>query len=228
MEVINLAERNSIVAAYMAQLRDKQMQQDRTRFRHNLTRIARIMAYEISQTLDYAATDVHTPLGTATINLPQNRIVVGTVLRAGLAFHDGFLQVLDGAEAGFVAAYRVEGRADAHPKAGEVEIKLDYLASPCLDSCTFILADPMLATGKSFETAHKAFLTNGTPHRLHLCAVVASQQGIDYLKERFPSPDITLWVAAIDPTLNDTSYIVPGLGDAGDLSFGSKLPQHRT
>lgn len=220
MKVINFAETNSVISNYMAQLRDAQKQQDRMRFRQNLTRIGRAMAYELSKTLTYSTKDVVTPLATAHVNTTDDRIVVGTVLRAGLAFHEGFLSTFDEAEAGFVAAYRVEG---AETKPGEVEIKLEYLASPQLDGCTFLLVDPMLATGKSFAVAHKAFMHNGTPARLHICAMIASEQGIKYLQECFPSDDVTLWVAAIDPMLNDQSYIVPGLGDAGDLCFGEKL-----
>lgn len=222
MRVINLSETNSVVSNYMAQLRDAQKQQDRPRFRRNLTRIAQAMAYELSKTLQYSTKDVVTPLDTAQVNTTDDRIIVGTVLRAGLAFHEGFLQMFDEAEAGFVAAYRVEGDGATH-SAGDVEIKLEYLASPNLNGSTFLLVDPMLATGKSFAVAHKAFLHNGTPARLHLCAVIGSQQGVDYLCQQFPSDDVTLWVAAIDPTLNDDSYIVPGLGDAGDLCFGEKL-----
>ena len=225
MKVICLSDTNNIVSNYMAQLRDAQLQQSRPHFRRNLTRIAQCMAYELSKTLQFSTKDVQTPLATAHVATSDDRIVVGTVLRAGLAFHEGFLQMFDDAEAGFVAAYRVENAEAENQKAGDVEIKLEYLAAPRLDGCTFLLVDPMLATGKSFVTAHKAFLRNGTPAHLHLCAVIASQQGIDYLREQFPSDDVTLWVAAIDPTLNAASYIVPGLGDAGDLCFGEKISQ---
>lgn len=220
MKVINFAATNSVVSNYMAQLRDAQKQQDRPRFRQNLTRIGQVMAYEISKTLSYSPKDVITPLATAHVNTTDERIIVGTVLRAGLAFHEGFLSVFDEAEAGFVAAYRVEG---PEAKPGEIEIKLEYLASPDLNGSTFLLVDPMLATGKSFVVAHKAFLHNGTPGKLHICAVIASEQGVKYLQEHFPSDDVTLWVGAIDPELNAQSYIVPGLGDAGDLCFGEKL-----
>lgn len=225
MKVICLSDTNNVVSNYMAQLRDTQLQQSRPHFRRNLTRIAQCMAYELSKTLQFSTKDVQTPLATAHVATSDDRIVVGTVLRAGLAFHEGFLQMFDDAEAGFVAAYRVENAEAESQKAGDVEIKLEYLAAPRLDGCTFLLVDPMLATGKSFVTAHKAFLRNGTPAHLHLCAVIASQQGIDYLREQFPSDDVTLWVAAIDPTLNAASYIVPGLGDAGDLCFGEKVSQ---
>lgn len=218
MKVINFSEQNTIISAYMAQLRDRDFQGFRPQFRHNLERIGQMMAYEISKTLHYSPKVIETPLAPVQVNTPDDRIVVGTVLRAGLALHEGFLSVFDNAEAGFVAAYREEGSAE------NIKIHLDYLACPRLDGCTFLLVDPMLATGRSFEVAWKAYLNNGCPARLHICAVVASQQGVDYLQKVFPSDDVTLWVAAIDPTLNDQAYIVPGLGDAGDLCFGEKLP----
>lgn len=220
MKVINLSEQHTIISAYMAQLRNRDFQGFRPQFRRNLERIGQMMAYEISKTLTYSPKTIETPLATAQVATPDDRIVVGTVLRAGLALHEGFLAVFDEAEAGFVAAYREEGSAD------DIKIHLDYLACPRLDGCTFLLVDPMLATGRSFEVAWKAYLKNGRPARLHICAVVASQQGVDYLQTVFPSDDVTLWVAAIDPTLNDQAYIVPGLGDAGDLCFGEKLPQN--
>lgn len=222
MKVVNLSEQNTVISNYMAQLRDAQIQQNRQLFRRNLTRIAQCMAYEISKTLTYSTKAIETPLATAQVATIDDRIVVGTVLRAGLAFHEGFLSVFDNAEAGFVAAYRVED-ADKSNKAGDVEIKLEYLAAPELNGSTFLLVDPMLATGKSIAVAHKAFLTNGIPAHLHICAVVGSEKGVEFLKENFPSDDVTLWIAAIDPELNPHSYIVPGLGDAGDLCFGEKI-----
>lgn len=219
MKVINFSEQPNIISAYMAQLRNRDFQCFRPQFRRNLERIGQMMAYEISKTLNYSPKTIETPLATTQVNTPDDRIVVGTVLRAGLALHEGFLAVFDEAEAGFVAAYREEGSAE------DIKIHLDYLACPDLNGCTFLLVDPMLATGRSFDVAWNAYLKNGRPARLHICAVVASQQGIDYLQKIFPSDDVTLWVAAIDPTLNDQAYIVPGLGDAGDLCFGEKLPQ---
>lgn len=217
MKVINLSEHNTIVSAYMAQLRDKDIQSSRPNFRRNLHRIGQMMAYEISKTLHYSTKTIETPLAPCAVNTPDDRIVVGTVLRAGLALHEGFLDVFDEAEAGFVAAYREEGSAE------NIKIHLDYLACPDINGATFLLVDPMLATGRSFEVAWKAYQKNGQPSRLVICAVVASQQGIDYLKTVFPSDDVTLWVAAVDPTLNEKAYIVPGLGDCGDLCFGEKL-----
>ena len=217
MQVRNLGAENSVINNYMSQLRDKSYQQNRTLFRGNLTRIGHAMAYELSKTLHYAPVTVETPLAPCHTSTFDDHIVVGTVLRAGLAFHEGFLDILDGADAGFVAAYREEGSAES------IKVHLDYLASPHLDGTTFLLVDPMLATGRSLEAAYHAFCHNGTPAKLHICAVIASQPGIDYLQTVFPSDDVTLWVAAIDPVLNETAYIVPGLGDAGDLCFGEKL-----
>ena len=217
MKVIDLGARHSVINAYMAQLRDVSRQGHRPLFRCNLQRIARAMAYEVSRTLCYSPKEVQTPLGTKSVPTCDDRIVVGTVLRAGLAFHEGFLDTFDEAEAGFVAAYREEGRP------GELKIHLDYLAAPSIEGATFLLVDPMLATGGSLELAYKAFLRNGRPARLHICCVIAAPEGIEHLQRAFPSDEVTLWVAAIDDRLNADAYIVPGLGDAGDLSFGPKL-----
>ena len=217
MKVIDLGARHSVINAYMAQLRDVSRQGHRPLFRRNLQRIARAMAYEVSRTLSYSPKPVQTPLGTKSVPTCDDRIVVGTVLRAGLAFHEGFLDTFDEAEAGFVAAYREEGTP------GELKIHLDYLAAPSIEGATFLLVDPMLATGGSLELAYKAFLRNGRPARLHICCVIAAPEGIEHLQRAFPSDEVTLWVAAIDDRLNAEAYIVPGLGDAGDLSFGPKL-----
>ena len=217
MKVIDLEETTSVINHYMAQLRDVEYQKNRTLFRNNLRRIGNVMAYEISRTLTYSEKNVQTPLGTRAIQLSDEHIVVGTVLRAGLAFHEGFLEVFDKADAAFVAAYRTE---DVKEK---IEFRLDYLASPNLTGSTFLLVDPMLATGGSLSLAYKAFTRAGIPGKLHICCAISSQEGIERLKKEFPSDDIILWTAAIDPTLNENAYIVPGLGDAGDLSFGEKL-----
>lgn len=217
MKVINLGDRSSVINSHMAQLRDVRIQGNRTLFRRNLERIARAMAYEVSRTLTYSPKTITTPLGTKAVPTYDDRIVVGTVLRAGLAFHEGFLDTFDQADSAFVAAYREEGGREA------LRIHVDYIAAPALDGCTFLMVDPMLATGGSLELSYKAFLSHGTPARLHICCAIAAQQGIDHLCRVFPSDEVTLWVAAVDPELNDDAYIVPGLGDAGDLSFGPKL-----
>lgn len=218
MKVINLGERSSVINSHMAQLRDVRIQGNRTLFRRNLERIARAMAYEVSRTLNYSDKQITTPLGTKAVPTYDDRIVVGTVLRAGLAFHEGFIDTLDQADSAFVAAYREEGESRE-----DIKIHVEYIAAPALDGCTFLMVDPMLATGGSLELSYKAFLSHGTPARLHICCAIAAQEGIDHLVRVFPDDNVTLWVAAVDPELNDEAYIVPGLGDAGDLSFGPKL-----
>lgn len=217
MKVINLGASCSVVNSYMSQLRDVNVQGNRTLFRNNLERIGRVMGYEISKLLAYSTKEVQTPLGVKSVQTYDDRIVVGTVLRAGLAFHEGFLDVFDQADAAFVAAYREEGKKE------DLKIHLDYLASPNLDGCTFLMVDPMLATGGSLELAYKAFLRAGTPAKLHICCAIAAEEGVARLQQVFPSDDVTLWTADIDPALNEEAYIVPGLGDAGDLCFGPKL-----
>ena len=223
MKVIDLGSQSSAINNYMAQLRDVNIQQHRGLFRNNLKRIGHAMAYEVSRTLHYSPKTITTPLGVKGVPTIDDNVVIGTVLRAGLALHEGFLDVFDGANSAFVAAYREEGKSKEPGKGNEVTIRLEYMASPHLDGTTFILVDPMLATGGSFELAYKAFTEAGLPKTLHICAVIASEQGIEHLKKVFPSDDVTLWVAAIDPILNDDAYIVPGLGDAGDLSYGPKI-----
>ena len=216
MKIVDLGASSSVINCFMAQLRDVNTQANRTLFRGNLRRIAHAMAYEVSRTLDYSVKNIQTPLAVKEVPTYDDRIVVGTVLRAGLAFHEGFLDVFDGADAAFLSAYREEGKAD------DIKIHIEYIAAPRLDGSTFLLVDPMLATGGSLELAYQAFLSKGKPAKLHICCVIASRQGIERLQHAFPGDDVTLWVAAIDPQLNDRAYIVPGLGDAGDLSFGEK------
>lgn len=216
MKIVDLGASSSVINCFMAQLRDVNTQTNRTLFRGNLRRIAHAMAYEVSRTLDYSVKNIQTPLAVKEVPTYDDRIVVGTVLRAGLAFHEGFLDVFDGADAAFLSAYRDEGKAD------DIKIHIEYIAAPHLDGSTFLLVDPMLATGGSLELAYQAFLSKGKPAKLHICCVIASRQGIERLQHAFPGDDVTLWVAAIDPQLNDRAYIVPGLGDAGDLSFGEK------
>lgn len=217
MKVVNLGERSSVINSYMAQLRDVNVQGHRTLFRRNLERIARCMAYEVSHGLDYTDKQITTPLGIKAVPTYDDHIVVGTVLRAGLAFHEGFLDVFDQADSAFVAAYREEGNRE------DIKVHVDYIAAPDITGSTFLMVDPMLATGSSLELAYQAFLSHGTPGKLHICCAIAAQAGIDHLCKVFPGDEVTLWVAAVDPELNDEAYIVPGLGDAGDLSFGPKL-----
>ncbi|MBO5181567.1 MAG: uracil phosphoribosyltransferase [Paraprevotella sp.] len=219
MRIVNFAEQNTVVNRYMQELRDNNLQSDRARFRRNLERIGEVMAYEISKTLDYTVKEVTTPLGVASVSTADNDIVLGTIFRAGLPFHQGFLNVFDRADNAFVSAYRYYKDKECR----EVGIHIEYMAAPDLTGKTLILADPMLATGGSMELGYHAFETHGRPAHVHLCCVIASQAGVDYIREHFKDTDVTLWCAAIDPALNEHMYIVPGLGDAGDLAYGGKL-----
>ena len=218
MKIRNLAEQPSLASQYMAELRDVDLQTDRMRFRHNLNRLGQIMAYEVSKEIAFSRTDVTTPLGTAHCDVVGEPVVVATILRAGLPLHEGVLSFFDNAENAFVSAYR-----KYRPGSDEFDIHIEYLASPSLDGKTLILTDPMLATGASMELAYKALLTEGTPKHVHVLSVIASQKAVDFVAKTLPSESTTLWIAAIDPDLNAHSYIVPGLGDAGDLAFGEKL-----
>lgn len=217
MKVINLSEQNSILNRFVSEIRDVNIQKDSMRFRRNLERIGEIIAYEISKNLSYQTQEVQTPLGTAPASLYQDQIVLGTILRAGLGFHHGFLNYFDGAENAFVSAYRKyrENHESFH-------VSIEYIASPRLDGKVLILTDPMLATGGSMELSYHALLTKGSPSHIHIATVIASQEAIDYCKEKFPNANTTIWAADIDPILNEHAYIVPGLGDAGDLAYGEK------
>lgn len=220
MKIINFAEQHTVVNQYLSELRDVATQQDRMRFRHNLNRIGQLMAYEVSKTLHYSPKPVATPLGTAEALTADDDIVIGTIFRAGLPFHQGFLDVFDQAGNAFVSAYRYYKDKECK----DVGIRIEYIATPDLNGKTLILADPMLATGGSMELGYQAFLTKGTPATIHLCCVIAAQQGVDYIANLFRGCDnATLWCGAIDPELNEHAYIVPGLGDAGDLAYGTKL-----
>ena len=220
MKVVNFAEQNTIINQYVAELRQVDIQKDRMRFRHNLERIGQMMAFEVSKTLNYSTKQIQTPLTLAEVNTPDSKLVIGTIFRAGLPFHQGFLDVFDGAENAFVSAYRYYKDKEQQ----EVGIKIEYIASPNLQDKTLIIADPMLATGGSMELGYQAFCSKGVPSEVHFCCVIAAQKGVDYVKECFKDADhFTLWCAAIDPDLNEHAYIVPGLGDAGDLAYGPKI-----
>jgi uracil phosphoribosyltransferase len=217
MEIINLSENNSILNHYIKEIRSLEIQNDPMRFRRNLERIGEIMAYEISKTMNFVLEDVVTPLGTAPVNVISDNVVISTILRAGLPFHQGFLNYFDRAENAFVSAYR------KYKDALKFEIFIEYIASPDLTGKTLIVTDPMLATGSSMELAYGALKTKGTPAQVHVASVISSQYAIDYLKKHFQDTDVRVWTAAIDPELDAHSYIIPGLGDAGDLAFGQKL-----
>ncbi|SNS02690.1 MULTISPECIES: uracil phosphoribosyltransferase [Hymenobacter] len=204
----------SIANHFLAELRDVTVQHDSLRFRRNLQRLGEIIAYRISSQLSYTDKTVTTPLGESSSKQLHDFPVLATVLRAGLPFHQGFLNYFDQSPSAFAAAYRIEGTA-------QVQVQVDYLSAPSLDERVLILADPMLASGKSLVQTYRAMLRFGTPRQVHIAAVIASPQGVEYVTREVP--EANLWVAAIDDHLNEQAYIVPGLGDAGDLSYGSKL-----
>ncbi|MFT3992799.1 MAG: uracil phosphoribosyltransferase [Dysgonomonas sp.] len=217
MEIKNLSEQNSLLNRFVSELRDVNIQGDSLRFRRNVERIGEIMAYEISKTLNYAPLETQTPLGISTTNVPTDKIVIGTILRAGLIFHHGFLSYFDKAENAFISAYRKyrENHESFH-------VHIEYIASPRIEGKILILTDPMLATGGSMDLSYQAILTKGQPKHVHVATIIASQQAIDYCQQVFPNSKTTIWAAAIDPELNESAYIVPGLGDAGDLAYGEK------
>ena len=219
MKIVNLSEQNSIINQYMAEMRDVDYQKNRFLFRNNIQRIGEFEAFEISKTLDYEPTKVTTPLGEATVNLPTDKVVLATIFRAGLPFHNGFLNVFDHAGNAFVSAYREYTDAEHH----NVGIHVEYLATPDIEGKTLIIADPMLATGGSMEMGYKAILTKGTPKCVHVACVIACPEGIEHIRKNFPDAETTVWCAAIDERLNEHKYIVPGFGDAGDLCYGGKL-----
>lgn len=219
MEIINLSDQHSIIGQYMMEIRDREYQRNRLLFRNNIMRLGEMEAFEISKTLRYVTREVSTPLGVARVDVPADRIVLATIFRAGLPFHQGFLHVFDHAGNAFVSAYREYTDEARH----EVGIHVEYLATPSVEASTLIIADPMLATGGSMELGYKALLTKGTPQRIHVACVIATPEGIDHIRRTLPDDRTTVWCAAIDPGMNAHKYIVPGFGDAGDLCYGDKL-----
>lgn len=216
MRIVNLGDTNSILNKFVAELRDVDIQKDSLRFRRNVERIGEIMAYEISKEFHYSMKDIQSPLGIAPMNTPDDQIVISTILRAGLPFHQGFLRYLDNAENAFVSAYR------KYKDRLNFDIHIEYIASPRLTGKTLIISDPMLATGSSMELAYEALLTKGVPGHVHVASIISSKQALEYLQKKMPDDKTTIWIAALDNDLDDHSYIVPGLGDAGDLAFGEK------
>lgn len=212
-----LGESNSLLNQFIAEIRDEIVQKDSLRFRRNLERVGEIFAYEISKKLHYKTREVTTPLGVAKIPMLEQQPVLATILRAGLPLHQGLLNYFDKAENCFISAYR------KYDPNGEFHIEFEYIASPLLDDKIVIMSDPMLATGSSMEIAYHALLEKGEPKHIHLVSVIASRQGIDHVLKMLPNEQITLWIGAIDPEMTPKSYIVPGLGDAGDLAFGEKI-----
>ena len=216
MKVINLGEKNSILNKFVAQMRDKDVQKDSMRFRRNLERLGEIFAYEISQIMESSPKDVVTPLGIASVPTYDEKVVVATILRAGLPLHQGILNYFDDAQNAFVAAYR------KYDKGEDFHIQIEYASTPDLTGKTLILADTMLATGASLEIAYKRLCEEGEPFHTHLVCPIASAYAVEYLQKHLPEEGVTLWVATIDEELTSHSYIVPGLGDAGDLAYGVK------
>jgi len=213
-----LNQENTVLNKFIAQIRDKSVQQDSMRFRRNLERIGEISAYEISKTFDYVPRIVETPLGEATVQMIDDQIVVATILRAGLPFHQGFLNYFDDARNAFVSAYRKS------TKDGKFTVKVEYISCGDLEDRTLLLVDPMLATGSSLVLAYQALCERGgQPKHTHVASVIASEQGLDYVMKHMPHQDTTIWTAAVDEELTSRAYIVPGIGDAGDLAYGEKL-----
>ena len=217
MQIHHISENNSILNKFITEIRDVSIQKDSLRFRRNIERIGEVLGYELSKTLSYKTADVVTPLGIKSIDKVSNDIVLCSILRAGLPLHQGLLNYFDAAENAFISAYRQQPNKD-----GTFEIVVEYFASPAVENKTLLLADPMLATGQSLAAVYAAIKKQGTPKEIHLIVVIASKEGIDFIKDHFPE-NTHLWIAAIDNDLNDKGYIIPGLGDAGDLAFGTKL-----
>jgi uracil phosphoribosyltransferase len=211
----NLSKTNSIFNVFLSEIRDAHIQKDAMRFRRNMERISEIMAYELSKSLEYKNVSVTTPLGQAEVSVPSNQPVLATILRAGLAMHQGLMNYFDQAECAFVSAYR------KHKTAEDFDINVEYLASPKIDNKVLILSDPMLATGSSMVLVYKAILKQGKPSRTIIVSAIATPQALDYCREHLPD-NTEYWIGAIDDELTAQSYIVPGLGDAGDLAFGEK------
>lgn len=217
MQINILNQQNSLFNKFVSEIRDTSIQTDPMRFRRNLERMGEIFAYEISKELQYEEKEITTPLGIAKENLPLNNVVMASILRAGLPLHQGLLNYFDRAENAFVSAYR------KYTEDGDFDIHIEYISSPSLDDKVIILSDPMLASGGSMELAYKALLQRGTPKHVHMVAIIASQAGVDYIRNMFEGENVTLWLGAVDAELNAKSYIVPGLGDAGDLAYGGKI-----
>lgn len=216
MKIVDFSQCNTLLNQFLAELRDVNVQKDSMRFRRNVERIGEIMAYEISRDLPFHHTDVQTPLGVARMSVPAIQPVIATILRAGLPLHQGFLNYFDKAENAFVSAYR------KYVNENDFNVHIEYIASPRIDDKVLILTDPMLATGSSMELAYRALRTKGEPAHIHVASVIATRQAVEHIRETLPAGRTTVWCAAIDPLINEHSYIIPGLGDAGDLCYGEK------
>ena len=211
-----LGNQNSILNQFIGELRDINVQNDFMRFRRNLERCGEIFAYELSKELNFQSNQVQTPLGVAEINLPNETIVLATILRSGLPLHQGMLNYFDKAENGFISAYR------KYSNDGTFRIQFEHISCPNIEGKTLVLIDPMLATGASMLLAYKAICEKGTPKHTHIVSVIASKEGVEYMKRNLSAKNTTLWLGAVDDELTVKSYIVPGIGDAGDLAYGAK------
>lgn len=217
MTIHHLLKNNSVLNTFLKEIRDSQIQKDSMRFRRNIERIGEVLSYELSKQLSFKTEEITTVLGVKESNIIKNDLVICSILRAGLPLHQGILNYFDTAENAFISAYR------HHPdNSTDFEIKVEYFASPSLQDKTLILADPMLATGQSLAAVYEAILKFGVPKKIHLVSIIGSKDGIEFIQNHFPK-NTDLWIADIDDALNEKGYIVPGLGDAGDLSFGAKL-----
>ena len=217
MIVHHLLKKNSVLNTFIKEIRDQNIQKDSMRFRKNLERIGEVLSYELSKELEYSTETTSTVLGEKNLKVHNNDIIICSILRAGLPLHQGILNYFDTAENAFISAYRNHSKNNT-----TFEIKVEYFATPALDGNTLIIADPMLATGKSMVTVYEAIKKFGNPKKIHIISVIGSELGVNYIKKHYPK-NTELWIADIDPTLNEKGYIIPGLGDAGDLSYGPKL-----
>jgi uracil phosphoribosyltransferase len=217
MKIINLGGKSSLLDQFVSEIRDEQIQKDRLRFRRNFIRIGEIFSYEISKALPFEEQEIGTSLGIANVPVLKEQPVIATFLRAGLAFHEGFINFYDKADSAFIAGYR------KYDKGGGFDIKIDYITSPAIENRILIINDAMLASGASFEYAYKGLLDYGKPKHVHIAAIIASREGIEHIERVLPDALVTVWTGAIDDELTVKSYIVPGLGDAGDLVYGPKI-----
>lgn len=212
-----LSEKTSLLSHFLSELRDINIQNDSFRFRRNLERISEIIAYEISKNIEYKKIEIMTPLGVSECNRINDNIVIASILRAGLPMHNGFLNYFDRAENSFISAYR------KYKKDNTFDIKFEYISSPDINGKTVILLDPMLATGSSMVIAYKGLIERGIPKYTYIVSLIASKEGVDYVQRNMPTDKYSIWIAAVDDELTAKGYIVPGLGDAGDLAFGEKM-----
>lgn len=216
MSVHILSNQNTIFSSFLSEIRNVDVQKDRLRFRRNLERLGEIFAYEISKTMTYKMEEIHTPLGISSMSVLAHQPVLATILRAGLPLHQGLLNYFDKGENAFIIAFR------KYERDGTFEIEIDHVSSPSVEDKTLIIADPMLATGQSMVLSYESMIAKGTPAHTHFVSVIASRQGVEYLQQHVSPSDCTIWIGAIDEELTAQSYIVPGLGDAGDLAYGIK------